>query len=542
MNFPIPERENSRCFKQPFLQEPIQQKSYSQDSLVQINSSSGDEDVNFSADASVRAASIYGGVAGSVIEVPPKTRNVQDGFKSVAQPAATANTANWSPSLQNVLDQPPSALPQGLILGGMVFCAAFGAWATFGQIDEVGHAQGRLVPKGEPYKIHSVVSGKVARIDIKEGQEVKAGQVLFELDSQIAVNEVERLLQERSGYQRQLIQTQALIEKTRLEAETVAQSTKADAQAAEIGIAQAKAKVQAQEATISESQKKAAATRELQTQLQEDLVAHNARLEKLKPLVAQGALGTEQLFQAQQALRDRQRSITQSQGELQQTLAQLDRLQAERQQALAEPNRLLAERDRQAAQGRKALVEAEQKIQQLRVQKTQLQAKFDENEKLLTRAKAELKQLSLTAPVDGVVSSLNVPNTGEVVKQGQTIAEIAPEKAPLILSATLPNRDAGFVKTGMAVQLKFDAYPYQDYGIVSGKVISVSPDTKPDEKLGPVYRVEVALDRNYVTANHKTINFKAGQTAGADIIIRRRRIADILLDPIRQLQKGGMSL
>jgi len=52
----------------------------------------------------------------------------------------------------------------------------------------------------------------------------------------------------------------------------------------------------------------------------------------------------------------------------------------------------------------------------------------------------------------------------------------------------------------------------------------------------------VALQRNYVSENHQTVRFKAGETAAADIIIRRRRIADILLDPIRQLQKGGIDL
>lgn len=92
------------------------------------------------------------------------------------------------------------------------------------------------------------------------------------------------------------------------------------------------------------------------------------------------------------------------------------------------------------------------------------------------------------------------------------------------------------------MQVKFDAYPYQDYGIVPGKVLSISPDAKPDEQLGPVYQVEVALDRDYVTTKDQNIKFKAGQTAAADIIIRRRRIVDILLDPIRQLQKGGMDL
>lgn len=500
-------------------------------------------DINLEHELSTQAASIYGGTSISVPASPPDVSSAQKVYQPATSPISeVTNTANWSTSLQTLLDQPPSALPRRLILGGMVFCMAFGAWATFGQIDEVGRAQGRLVPKGESYKIHPVVLGKVAHIEIKEGQAVKAGQVMLELDSQIATNEVERLLQERAGYQTQLIETQALIDKSSLEAKTVAESSKADAHAAEIAIAQAQAKAQAQAATISESQEKATTTRALLTQFQTDVMAHQARLAKLKPLATQGAIGSEQIFQAQENLRDRQRSITQSQGELQQTLAQLNRLQAERKQALDEPNRLQAELDRQVAQQHKALVEAQEKIQQLQMQKTELQAKFDQNQKLLIKAKAELKQLSLTAPVDGVVSSLNVRNIGEVVKEGQTIAEIAPNNTPLILSASLPNRDAGFVKTGMTVQIKLDAYPYQDYGIVSGKVFSISPDAKPDEKLGPVYQVEVALDRNYITANHKTIQFKAGETATADIIIRHRRIVDILLDPIRQLQKGGMSL
>ncbi len=453
-----------------------------------------------------------------------------------------ANTANWSTSLQTVLDQPPPAFPRQLLLGGMIFCLAFGAWATFGQIDEVGHAQGRLVPKGEPYKIHPVVSGKVARIDIKEGQVVKAGQVLFELDTQLTANEVERLQQERAAYRTELIQTQALIDKARLEAQTLGKGSNADSETTMVAIAQAKAKAQAQAVLIAEASEKAANARKLLTQLQVDVAAQQARLNKLRPLVQKGALGGEQLFQAEQTLRDRQRSITQSQGDLQQTLAELDRLQAERQQALDEPSRLQAELAQKQAQGSTAQVQAQQKIQQLQVQKTQLQAKYNENEKLLTKAIDELEQRSLNAPVDGVVLSLNVRNIGEVIQPGQTIAEMALYNAPLILSTSLPNREAGFVKKGMDVQVKLDAYPYQDYGIVTGKVLTISPDSKPDEKLGAVYRVEVALDRNYVRANHQTIQFKAGETATAEIVIRRRRIADILLDPIRQMQNGGLNL
>lgn len=488
------------------------------------------------------ANKIYGGISTPTKIVPETPVQPQNHPLPVAQKSPTAKTNNWSTSLQTVLDQPPSTLPLQLLFGGIVFCAAFSAWAVFGQIDEVGHAQGRLVPKGESYKIHPIASGKVARIAVKEGQSVKAGQVLFELDSQIAANEVERLLQERAGYQTQLIQTQGLMEKTRQEAKSLADSINAGAKAAEISVTQAQVKAKGHEAAISEAKEKVATIKALLAQVQGDATAHEERLDRLKPLVEQGAIAKEYMFQGEQSLRDRQRTITQTQGEIQQTLAQIQRLEIERNQALSEPNRLQAQGNQLAAQGQKSLVESQQKIQQLEVQKIQMQAKIDENDKLLTRAKAELKQLSLSAPVDGVVLSLNVSNIGEVLKPGQTVAEIAPDNAPLVLSSVLPNREAGFVKTNMPVQIKFDAFPYQEYGLVSGKVTSISADAKPDEKLGAVYRLEVAIERNSQGENNRSIQLKAGQTASADIIIRRRRIIDILLDPIRQLQKGGISL
>ncbi len=208
----------------------------------------------------------------------------------------------------------------------------------------------------------------------------------------------------------------------------------------------------------------------------------------------EGAIAKDHLFEAEQALGERQRAITQSQGELQQALGEATRLQAGLIQKQAE--------------GRTAQLEAQERIQQLEVEITQLKAKIAETNNLLKSAEAEMY----------------------------------PYNAPLVLSASLPNQEAGFVKTGMPVQVKFDAYPYQDFGIVPGKVISISPDAKSDERLGEVYRVEVALARNYITTNRQTIKFKAGQTAGAEIIIRRRRVADILLEPFRQLQKGGIDL
>jgi len=493
---------------------------------------------------SVAAASIYGGLAiGASPTIPQQTIpetavNSQDATSTTV----AISTTNWSTSLQTLLDQPPATFPRQLLLGGLVFCLAFVAWATFGQIDEVGHSRGRLAPKGEVYKIHPIEAGKVVSIRVKEGQSVKAGEALVELDREIATADIERLQQTLVADQIQLDQMQSLIHRTLLEAQTRGEIAQADTLIQQGAIAQAKAKNQAALAVIAQNQESTATKQQLLTQLQADVDASQARLERLKPLLEKGAIAKELVFQGEQTLRDHQRNMTQSQGELQQALTEANRLQAELQQSLAATDQLQIGLTQKQTEVRRTQIEAQQKAQQLEVEKTQLKAKIAENQNLLSTAKAKLKQRFLYAPVSGIVSSLNILNIGEVVQPGQTLAEIAPENTPLVLSASLPNQEAGLVKVGMPVQVKLDAFPYQNYGIFTGKVLSISPDTKPDQQLGPVYRVQVSLDRSSVTANHQTIPLKAGGTATAEIILRRRRIADILLDPIRQLQKGGINL
>jgi HlyD family type I secretion membrane fusion protein len=438
--------------------------------------------------------------------------------KRRSQPApvpapSPAPVEQWSPPLQTILDQPPSALPLQLAIGGMIFCGVFSAWAWFGQIDEVATATGKLIPKDETFKVHPIELGKVARVAVSEGQSVKAGQVLLELETEIAANEVERIENLLFSSQTERVQVQGLLDQMHLQRQTQAAIAQAEIRAQEVAIGQA-------ELTIANQQT-------LLTQLQEDADAQETRLARLQPLSQEGAIPRERLFEAEQSLRNRERSLTESQGSLQRAQTETERLRAE-----------MSEKQAKAAQ---LQLEAEQQKQQLAVRLTGLQAKIADTETLLQTAKAKLNQRYLYAPVDGTVLSLNVRQSGEVVQPGQTIAELAPQGKPLVLSAILPSREAGFVKPGLTVQVKLDAYPFQDYGVIPGRVISISPDSKLHEKLGSVYRVEVELSRGSIYSHGANISFKPGQTATAEIVTRQRRIADILLDPIRQLQ-GGVSL
>ena len=515
------------------------------------------------------ATAIYGGVASLTEVLVPNRQKEQE--QEQKTDTAQKKDQNWSPSVQTLLEQPSASFPGRIIIGGMVFCLALGTWSYLGQIEEVGVAQGKLIPQGQTYKIEPVSAGQVTQLAVEEGDTVQAGQTIAELDTELAQQEVERLQQLLSNYQQELIQKQILLERVSLEAQTQSAISAAETRAQESTVAQLTARISTTRQLLAQLRSEEQLYQRRQTlvqpvsqlaqtrmqQLEAESKAHQERLERLEPLVAEGAISQEFLFQAQQSylqtqqqltqsrlqkitgtdeqlfqvdqsLRDRQTRITQSQGDLAAALKESERLQAE-----------LAQKQ---AQEQRTALEAQQRIKQLELEITQLRGRIKDTENQLTSAKARLKQRFLHAPVDGVVLSLNVQNTGKFVQSGQTIAEIAPQDAPLVLSATIPGRDAGFIEVGMPVKMKLDAYPYQDYGIIAGEVTSISADAEIDPTVGAVYRVEISLEKDYVIEEQQQVEFKAGQTASADIVIRRRRIADILLEPIRKLREDGISM
>jgi HlyD family secretion protein len=481
------------------------------------------------------------------------------------------SASHWSSSFQTLLDQPPATFPRQLISGGMVFLLAFSAWAWFGTVEEVGKARGKLVPEGETYKIQPIDIGQVEQVAVQEGQRVEAGQLLVTLDGDLDQKEIDRLQQLIKSYRIELGQKQSLRGRIELEAKTqtaIAASNLLVQQAA-VSLAQDKKATIAQLLTQQRQAANAYRSRQQQRQplsaiagerieqLQAEQKAHQERLNRLQSLEDEGAISKEYIFQAEQALRDTQQRLTASQlqeipntdeqlfqagQQLRDLNVQITQNEGDLLKANSEHEQAKATLISQQAEAHRIQLEASQRIQQLDVEITQLHAKIAEANNGLISAKKKLQNKYLKAPISGTVLTLNLKNKGEVVEPGQTVAEIAPDGVPLIVSAMLPNQEAGFVKPGMPVQVKLDAYPYQDYGVISGQVTTISADAKSDKNLGEVYKVEVKLDRDHIVKNQQVIPFKAGLAVNAEIIIRERRILDVLLDPIKQIQKDGITL
>jgi hemolysin D len=424
----------------------------------------------------------------------------------------------WSAALQTVLDQPASSLPHYLTFGGVLFVTSVITWAWVGQIDEVAQATGKLIPQGEVFQVAPIESGKIERLAVKEGQAVRKGDVLAELDTDLTEKELQRLQAVIAAIQTERLETLAMVDKTRLQAQT-----RLDVAASEM---------QAQQVAIRQNLATIETNRLMSSQLRDDADQESTRLARLKPLSEVGAIPQERVFEIESTMRSKTRSITESEGSLQRVLGDTDRLKAELQQ--------------KRSQMEQAKIASQQELQQLQSRLSGLQSRQRETQILLAAAQTRLQQRYLLAPVNGTILSLNPRNRGEVIPAGQSIAEIAPQGKPLILSAMLPSQEAGFVKVGMTVRLKMDAYAYQDYGVIEGKVLNVSADSKsnpqPGVAAGSFYRVDIALSRQGVYDRGQLLQFRPGQTATAEIVTRRRQILEAILEPIKKLRNDRVTL
>jgi membrane fusion protein len=142
------------------------------------------------------------------------------------------------------------------------------------------------------------------------------------------------------------------------------------------------------------------------------------------------------------------------------------------------------------------------------------------------------------SPVAGIVSSLQT-EVGQAPMANVPLMSIMPDGAALQAELLLPTRAAGFIKPGEEARLQIEAYPFEKFGFVMGRVLSISRSIlKPGEFLSPVefkeavYRVRVALDRDYIQAYGQKKPLRSGMALTADIVIDRKPLWRQLFDPL----------
>jgi len=175
--------------------------------------------------------------------------------------------------------------------------------------------------------------------------------------------------------------------------------------------------------------------------------------------------------------------------------------------------------------------------EQLALKQTSIQRQISELKAQITELDNQFVFIK-KAPESGIVTAIQ-PVAGSRVDVNTPLLSIIPSNSPLEIELLLPTRSAGFIQLGDEVKVRFDAFPYQKFGFVTGSISNVDKALiLPTDKILPIiineamYRVRAKLDQQSIYAYGKEFPLKVGMIADVDIILEKRSLLDWLLDPI----------
>ncbi|MBD2292457.1 HlyD family efflux transporter periplasmic adaptor subunit [Anabaena sphaerica FACHB-251] len=487
------------------------------------------------------------------------------GIQHEKQTATKEN--DWFYGTEELLDALPKVWTRSMLYLLISFTAVALPWTMFSQVDETGNASGRIEPKGATQKLDSAVTGSVIAVNIKEGTTVKAGQVLVEIESELLQTELQQTQAKIEGLvnrqaQLELLKNQVLLAINIQEQQNQSQQLEKLAQ-----LNQARENVDAKQSAYHlQGLERLAQVEQVKQNINSTEIAHRLAKSRLnrdllevsryRLLLQEGAIPQTRFVELEKTAEDSQRleeeakaNIKQAQLRLQEELSRYNSIRSQAQSDIQQAKLRLQEQESSyqsvVQAGKLTLLKNQEQLKDLQTQITSLQSEITQTKSQIKSLELQLQQRVVRSPIDGTIFELPVKKPGSVVQPGQMLAQIAPKGAALILKAQMPSQQSGFVKVGMPVKIKFDAYPFQEYGVTQGRVTWISPDAKVPENSPnrlETYQLEIALEQPYIQAGNKRIPLAPGQTATAEVIVRQRRVIDFILDPFKKLQNNGLDL
>ena len=369
-------------------------------------------------------------------------------------------------------------------------------WSVLGKVDIIVNASGKIIPSARTKTIGSVDVASVRALHVSEGQAVKAGDLLIELDTSMQDAEHDKASGDAAAAMLLAARSQAMIEAIdglrppRLP--PLPEVPAAQWEAARRHLEGQYRDFRARLAQIDDSVAQYAAALPLAARQAEDY----------KTLAQQGDV-------ALHAWQDKERARIELAGRLAEARSQRAAL---------------------IAQMRKDALDA-------RADGQRVAAASGQDAR---RAREHGRLLRLTAPVDGTVQQLAVHTVGGVVPAAQALMQIVPREDRLEVEAFVENRDVGFVHEGQDAEVKIDAFDYTRYGTVPAIVRQVSRDATQDDKKGLIYAVRIALQRDSIMVDGKAMPLSAGMAANVEIRTGERRIIAYVLSPLMQHQREAL--
>jgi hemolysin D len=473
-----------------------------------------------------------------------QTSQRADPHSSRANKSLDKHELAFLPAALEIVETPPSPVGRTIVFSIIVpFCLALG-WAVFGRVDIVASATGKIIPSGHTKVIQPFETGVVRAIRVHDGQAVRQGDVLIELDPTMNQAETSHLESDLIAAELDVARLRAALSG----GDVVANFEPPEGAPAALVATQRKfladqtAEQQAKLAVLDRQRAQKEAERTT-------IAATVAKLDASLPVLQERLDIRKTLYDHSTGSKASYLEMLQSFVEEQQDLKVQKSKIDEADSALAA---IIEERAHTDAAYRRErfseLVEAERKARGLR----------DD----VVKAQRRTQLQKLVAPVAGAVQQLSVHTVGGVVTPAQALLAVVPSDSHLEIEAMVLNRDIGFVHAGQDAQIKIDSFSFSRYGLVHGKVLSVSPDAithdKPQDKSGSndtrgaenatsepkgqelVYAARVSLDHQHMQVDDRLVNLSPGMAVTVEIETGTRRIISYLLSPLARYSHDSL--
>jgi hemolysin D len=433
---------------------------------------------------------------------------------------------DFAPAILSIQHRPPAPLPRVVLYVALLLLAVLLVWSCVGRLDIVATAQGKLVPTTYVKIVQPADAGVIKEILVREGDRVRAGQLLVRLDTTLSLadrNIVEKEVQLR---ELQLRRIEAEVTGKQMIASPMDRGSGLYAQVENQGRARSRAyhdSVDTEQSALTQAQEELAASQ-----------AQVAKLEQLLPILAReegvlAALSKEGLvpqFQYAQKQRDR----------------------IETEQNLVSQRRTVASLNSRVGEsrGHVARVTSDYR-QQLLTERVDAQSALDKAREELAKEQHRTALSELRAPQDGIIKDMVTYTVGAVVAAGTVLMSLVPVQEDLVAEVMVSNEDVGFVHAGQSVKIKLAAFPFQQYGMVEGRVLRIAADAaEPLDKEAPrqqrdagtpevsPYKAIVQLDSQILRAQDEEWPLAPGMRVVAEIREGTRTVMAYLLSPVRK--------
>jgi len=436
-----------------------------------------------------------------------------------------ADHLDFAPPLLRLQESTPNPLGRQVLWAILILVGCLILWALIGRLDIVAVAEGKLVPQSYVKIVQPAEAGIVKELLVREGEAVKAGQVLMRMDALITEADA-TALQAESARKRMALR--------RIDAELSGKPFHAEASdpsdlAREID-AQHRANRASLDAALAEERSRLvkakqdlSAAEAVRDKLRETLPHYRQQDKAYEKLVKDGYAG--HLMGS-----DKRRELIEKEQELTTQLHVIESARAS------------------TFQSEKKLTQIETDYRrQLHAERNETQATVDKLGQEIAKQTHRRSLLELKAPQEGVVKDLATHTAGTVVQPGTVMLTLVPQDENLRAEVWVSNEDIGFVYPGQKVKLKFAAFSFQKYGMAEGVVEHVSADAAegfannaapPTDKTGrsmPLgYKALVGLKSMTLEMDGERFKLAAGMQTNAEILLGTRSVAEYLLSPVQK--------